>query len=64
MLALSDDRTAPSRSSGRMATGKNSYAYPIAFQARDGRIHLVYTSDGRKVINHACHRGVDRGSNE
>ena len=24
-----------------------------AFQARDGRIHVVYTSDGRKVINHA-----------
>ena len=36
-----------------LATGRNSYAYPIAFQARDGRIHLVYTSDGRKVVNHA-----------
>lgn len=53
MLALSDDqdRTWPIKRA--LATGKNSYAYPIAFQARDGRIHLVYTSDGRKVINHA-----------
>ena len=53
MLALSDDqdRTWPVKRA--LATGKNSYAYPIAFQARDGRIHVVYTSDSRKVINHA-----------
>lgn len=36
-----------------LASGRNSYAYPCAFQAPDGRIHLVYTSDGRKVVNHA-----------
>ena len=53
MLALSDDkdRTYPVKKA--LATGKNSYAYPIAFQARDGRIHVIYTSDSRKVINHA-----------
>lgn len=53
MLALSDDqdRTWPVKRA--LATGKNSFAYPVAFQARDGRIHVVYTSDGRKVINHA-----------
>jgi predicted neuraminidase len=32
---------------------KNSYAYPIGFQARDGKIHIVYTSDQRSVIHHA-----------
>ena len=53
MLALSDDqdRSYPVRKA--LATGKNSFAYPVAFQARDGRIHVVYTSDSRKVINHA-----------
>lgn len=53
MLALSDDqdRTWPIKKA--LATGKNSFAYPVAFQARDGRIHVVYTSDARKVINHA-----------
>ncbi len=29
------------------------FAYPIAVQTADGRIHVVYTSDGRRVINHA-----------
>ncbi len=53
MLALSDDqdRTWPIRRA--LATGEGSFAYPIALQARDGRIHVVYTSDSRKVINHA-----------
>ena len=53
MLALSTDadRSYPHRRA--LASGDNSYAYPIAFQAADGRIHLVYTSDSRKVINHA-----------
>jgi hypothetical protein len=36
-----------------IADGKNDYAYPIAFQASDGKIHLVYTSDRRQVIRHA-----------
>ncbi len=53
MLALSDDadKTWPVKKA--LASGKNSYAYPIALQGRDGRIHVVYTSDARKVINHA-----------
>lgn len=29
---------------------KQSYAYPSATQTPDGRIHVVYTADGRKVI--------------
>ena len=29
------------------------YGYPIVFQSKDGKIHVVYTSDKRQVINHA-----------
>ncbi len=36
-----------------IATGKNSFAYPIVLQGADGRLHLVYTSDGRRAVNHA-----------
>jgi predicted neuraminidase len=52
-VALSDDgdRTYPRRRN--LAEGKGDFAYPIALQARDGSIHVVFTSDGRKVVNHA-----------
>ena len=52
-LALSkdDDRTWPVRRN--LATGPYDYAYPYAIQTRDGRIHVVYTSHGRTVVNHA-----------
>jgi predicted neuraminidase len=36
-----------------IAEGRGDFAYPSAFQARDGRIHLVFTSEGRTVVNHA-----------
>jgi predicted neuraminidase len=36
-----------------IAEGKNDYGYPVAFQARDGKIHVVFTSERRKVVNHA-----------
>lgn len=36
-----------------LATGPFDYGYPFAIQSRDGKIHVVYTSDGRSVINHA-----------
>jgi len=42
-----------------LASGKNSFAYPIALQARDGRLHVVYTSDGRRVVNHAVFEEAD-----
>jgi predicted neuraminidase len=50
-LSADGDKTWPHRRN--LAEGPGDFAYPIAFQARDGRIHVVYTSDGRKVINHA-----------
>jgi predicted neuraminidase len=52
-LALSSDqgRTWPIRRDLR--EGDNDFGYPIAFQARDGRVHVVFTSNRRKVVNHA-----------
>jgi predicted neuraminidase len=50
-LSTDGDKSYPFRRN--LADGKNDYAYPIGFQGRDGRIHLVYTSDRRSVINHA-----------
>ena len=50
-LSSDGDRTYPVRRV--IGDADNTYAYPIGFQARDGRIHIVYTSDRRGVINHA-----------
>ncbi|MGB9604773.1 MAG: sialidase family protein, partial [Bryobacteraceae bacterium] len=52
-VALSEDqgRTFPYRKN--LAEGRNSFAYPYAIQTHDGRVHVVYTSDGRQVINRA-----------
>ncbi|WP_337175505.1 sialidase family protein [Paludisphaera sp.] len=33
--------------------GDGDYGYPMAIQAKDGRIHLVYTSESRSVVNRA-----------
>ena len=52
-VAISTDngRTYPVRKN--IAAGPHDYAYPFAIQTRDGKIHLVFTSEGRTVINHA-----------
>jgi predicted neuraminidase len=50
-LSTDGDRTYPYRRV--IGDADNTYAYPIGFQGRDGRIHIVYTSDSRTVINHA-----------
>jgi predicted neuraminidase len=36
-----------------IAEGPGDFAYPSAVQTRDGKIHVVFTSDGRKVIRRA-----------
>lgn len=50
-LSTDGDKTYPVRRA--IAEGKNSFAYPLGFQARDGRIHIVYTTDRRSTIMHA-----------
>ncbi len=52
-VALSEDegRTWPHRRN--VVEGPGDFAYPSAFQARDGSVHVVFTSHGRTVVNHA-----------
>ena len=50
---LARSATGPGRFAGTCVEGDNDYGYPIAFQSADGRIHVVYTSDRRTVVNHA-----------
>jgi predicted neuraminidase len=50
-LSSDQDRTWPIRRNIKVGVG--DFGYPSAFQARDGRIHLVFTSDRRTVVNHA-----------
>lgn len=51
--ALSEDggKTWPWKKN--LAEGDDSFAYPSAARTADGRIHVVYTSGGRKVIRRA-----------
>jgi predicted neuraminidase len=50
-LSADQDRSYPHRR--KIAEGPFDYGYPVAVQSRDGRIHLVFTSHERTVINHA-----------
>lgn len=50
-LSTDGDKTWPYRRN--IATGPHDYAYPFVIQARDGKIHLIYTSHHRTVIEHA-----------
>lgn len=53
-LALSTDggKTFPYRVDVARG-GPRDFAYPYLMQARDGKIHLTYTSKGRSTVNHA-----------
>ncbi len=50
-LSVDGDRSYPHRRN--IGEGPGSFAYPIALQAEDGTIHVVYTSERRSVVNHA-----------
>lgn len=51
--ALSTDQDRSWTSRRNLRDGDGDFGYPSAFQARDGRIHLVFTSERRTVVNHA-----------
>jgi len=36
-----------------LVAGPGDFGYPQAFQTKDGKVHVVYTSEKRQVINHA-----------
>lgn len=42
-----------------IGTGENDFAYPVAIQTADGKIHVIYTSDRRKQINHTVFSEAD-----
>jgi len=50
-LSPDGDRSWPWRRN--LAESPYDYAYPMAVQTRDGKIHLVFTSHERTVVNHA-----------
>ena len=52
-VAISTDNDKTYAHQLNIAEGRNDFAYPYAIQTRDGKIHIVYTSDRRSVINHA-----------
>jgi len=51
VISTDGDRSYASKRN--IKSGEGDFGYPYAIQARDGKIHLVFTSDERTVINHA-----------
>jgi len=50
-VSTDDDNTYPYRRD--IARGDNSFAYPDAIQSRNGKIHIIYTTNSRTTIMHA-----------
>jgi predicted neuraminidase len=50
-LSTDGDRSYPHRRD--IGVGDHDYAYPYLIQTDDGKIHLIYTQDGRSTIMHA-----------
>lgn len=52
-VAISTDNDATYAHRKNIGEGNTTFAYPVARQAPDGKIHVVYTTQGRTVIMHA-----------
>lgn len=52
-VAISTDNDASYPYRANIAEGDNTFAYPVALQARDGRVHIIYTTNERTTIMHA-----------
>jgi predicted neuraminidase len=50
-LSVDGDKSWPYKRN--VAVGAFDYAYPYAIQSRDGKVHLIFTSHERTVIQHA-----------
>jgi len=50
-VSTDGDRTYPYRRN--IVEGPGPYAYPYAIQAKDEKLHVIFTSHDRTVINHA-----------
>jgi predicted neuraminidase len=49
-ISTDNDKTWPHKRN--VVEGKGDAAYPTALQTQDGKIHLIYTSNHRTVLNH------------
>ena len=49
-IAISEDNDKSWPHRRDIGTGANSFAYPMAIQAKDGTIHVIYTTDARKTV--------------
>lgn len=50
-ISTDNDKTYPYRRN--ILSGPGPFAYPVAIQTKDGKIHVIFTSHNRTVINHA-----------
>lgn len=50
-VSTDGDRSYPYRR--HIAGGDNTFAYPYTIQTRDGKIHIIYTTNSRTTIMHA-----------
>lgn len=51
--AISTDGGKTFRRGPNIAEGENPFAYPYALQTREGKLHVVYTTEGRTVVRMA-----------
>jgi hypothetical protein len=49
-ISTDNDKSYPHRRNVVNKPGDTA-AYPVAIQTKDGKIHVVYTSDSRSVVN-------------
>jgi len=52
-VSISTDQDKTYAHKRNIAEGPNDYGYPVAIQTKDGKIHVIYTSDKRSTIRHA-----------
>jgi len=52
-MALSADGGSTWPWQRNVATGPFDYGYPMALQTSDGKVHLIFTSHERTIVNHA-----------
>lgn len=52
-VAISTDNDKTYAYQRDIMTGDNTFAYPYAIQTKDGKIHVVFTTEGRTVIKRA-----------
>lgn len=57
-ISTDDDKSWPHKRDIIRQKG-GDFAYPYAIQAKDGKIHLIFTSEERTVINHAIFEESD-----